>query len=73
MPRDRAERLIAALTHLQRLYDAGSSTEMASVSPEQKTLWLIESERIQEDIDALAKHLSLYGPAYGPAEEGKAG
>lgn len=60
MPRERAERLIAALTHLQRLYDAGSTSEMIAVTEEQKRLWLISSEQLQEDIDALARHLATY-------------
>lgn len=60
MPREQVERIIANLTELQRLYDAGSATEMAAVSEDQKRLWLIYSERIQDDIDDLVRHLSTY-------------
>jgi hypothetical protein len=60
MRRDQVERIIAAMTELQRLYDAGASTEMTAVTEEQKRLWLIYSEQLQEDIDTLVKHLAGY-------------
>ncbi|MEW6448996.1 MAG: hypothetical protein AB1426_13125 [Bacillota bacterium] len=60
MRRDQVERIIAAMTDLQRLYDAGASTEMTAVTEEQKRLWLIYSEQLQEDIDTLVKHLAGY-------------
>ncbi len=60
MPREQVERIIANMTELQRLYDAGASTDMAAVPEDQKRLWLIYSERIQDDIDDLVRHLSTY-------------
>jgi hypothetical protein len=60
MRREQIERIVAAMTELQRLYDAGASTEMTAVTEEQKRLWLIYSEQLQEDIDTLVKHLSGY-------------
>ncbi|MEW6573160.1 MAG: hypothetical protein AB1374_05955 [Bacillota bacterium] len=60
MRRDQVERIIAAMTELQRLYDAGAATDMAAVTEEQKRLWLIYSEQLQDDIDTLVKHLAGY-------------
>lgn len=58
--REQVERIIMAMTNLQRLYDAGAATDMAAVTEEQKRLWLIYSEQLQEDIDTLVKHLASY-------------
>lgn len=62
MPRDRTERIIASLTQLQRLYDAAATSDMQAITDQERRMWLAASEKIQEDIDVLARHLSLYPP-----------
>jgi len=62
MPRDRAERIVASLTQLQRLYDAAATSDMQAITDQERRMWLAASDKIQEDIDVLTKHLSLYPP-----------
>jgi len=62
MPRERTERIIAFLNQLQRQYDAACLSDMQSVTEQERRMWLAASEEIQEDIDVLVKHLSMYPP-----------